>query len=217
MSCTTYIFFIIVTDTECENGQARLVDGAVETEGRVEVCYSGTWGRVCDDFWDEEDARVVCRQLGLSDQCEVYYVQENKHKIVSAVSVAFRYSRFGNGKGPIHLDNLHCTGEEESLFQCRHGGVGVHNCGSYSDAAGALCHYGKHINGVQALLDSLVYQILDVRMVKYVWLMEMTLQEEWKYVPVVYGVRCVMKIGTQTMLELSVGNLKCQVHVRIVF
>ena len=33
------------------------------TEGTVLVCYDNAYGTVCDDFWDELEARVVCRQL----------------------------------------------------------------------------------------------------------------------------------------------------------
>ena len=74
-SFTTIVIFstniIILGNTSCKDGDVRLVNGSSEREGRVEICYSGVWGTVCDYGWDEVDASVVCSQCGYGQTGEV--------------------------------------------------------------------------------------------------------------------------------------------------
>ena len=35
-----------------------------DKSGLIEVCHAGKWGAVCDDYWTDRDANVVCGQLG---------------------------------------------------------------------------------------------------------------------------------------------------------
>ena len=78
----------------------------------------GQWGSICDDDWSIQDARVVCHQLGYLDA-------------IAAPSTA----HYGEGTGPIWLDNVQCLGTESDIFDCVHNGIGVHNCGHYEDAS----------------------------------------------------------------------------------
>ena len=50
---------------------------------------------------------------------------------------------FGQGTGPILLDDLSCSGHEASLFNCSHRGIGRHNC-VHGEDAGAVCRSKFH-------------------------------------------------------------------------
>jgi len=42
----------------------RLIGGSSSREGRLEVYYRGVWGTVCEDYFNNAAASVVCRSLG---------------------------------------------------------------------------------------------------------------------------------------------------------
>ena len=48
----------------CTNGSIRLTGSSSPNSGRVEVCMNNTWGLICPEYWDNNDATVICRQLG---------------------------------------------------------------------------------------------------------------------------------------------------------
>ncbi|XP_071476061.1 neurotrypsin-like [Diadema antillarum] len=102
----------------------RLVGGTWYNEGRVEIYHNGAWGTVCDDYWDDADARVVCRQLGYS----------------TSYARAVSGGTYGEGSGSILLDNVGCDGWESSLASCSSNGWYHHNCGHWDDA-GVRCDW----------------------------------------------------------------------------
>lgn len=102
--------------------ELRLANGPGRCQGRLEILHNGSWGTVCDDDWDIVDANVVCRQLGCG------------HAIALPAPMTF-----GQGSGPIFLDNVDCKGREAALSECWSHGWGIHNCYHYEDV-GVVCN-----------------------------------------------------------------------------
>ena len=94
--------------------------------GRVEIFYNEQWGTVCDNAWDIYDAHVVCRQLGFS----------------RLASNAYTGAHYGQGTGPLWMDDVACSGSESHLFDCRQRGWGPHAC-THSKDSSVFCQYGS--------------------------------------------------------------------------
>uniref|UniRef100_A0A8C3CIX1 Soluble scavenger receptor cysteine-rich domain-containing protein SSC5D n=1 Tax=Cairina moschata TaxID=8855 RepID=A0A8C3CIX1_CAIMO len=110
-----------------ETGPVRLVDGPNKCAGRVEVLHENRWGSVCDDHWDMEDAKVVCKQVGCGSP-------------LSALGGA----RYGRGPDVIWLDDVNCTGTEESIFDCQARPWGQHDC-YHGEDADVVCAVNKNL------------------------------------------------------------------------
>ena len=111
------LFFARVSDF-----RIRLSGGARRSEGRVEVFHDGTWGTICHDMWDHNEAAIVCTTLGYTGNSE-----------------ATTGGAYGEGSGRMWLSELSCVGDESSLEHCGHSGWGVHACSMY-DTAGVKCN-----------------------------------------------------------------------------
>ena len=114
----------------------------------MEICINNMYGTVCDDYWDELDARVVCRQINQSYTGKLCAINLNEWKLrcqgplydINFLSVArpVRNAYYGSGgvNQSILLDNVVCQGDESSLLNCRH--ANIINC-DHSEDAGVKC------------------------------------------------------------------------------
>lgn len=100
---TFLVFLACVLVSGCEGAvieDLRLAGDGWPREGRVEVQVNGQWGTVCDHNWDDADAVVTCRSLGLTG------------------GAAKRAAFFGPGSGPVQVSDISCRGLEPSLALC---------------------------------------------------------------------------------------------------
>ena len=55
----------------CEAGDVCLFNRSNSNEGLVQICIQDQLWSICSINWNVEDAKVVCRQLGLPYMCEL--------------------------------------------------------------------------------------------------------------------------------------------------
>ena len=66
-NCSSQNAFFSDIDFSCDTGAVRLSllsSNGEDILGRLEVCYDGYWGSVCNDLANNMTALVACRQLG---------------------------------------------------------------------------------------------------------------------------------------------------------
>lgn len=114
--------------------KVRLAGGNSNTQGRVELAINDVWGTICDDKWTLKSAKVICLMLRLPEAI-----------------AAPGNSGFGAGFGKIWLDEVTCDGNEMSILNCRHLGLGVSTICDHSEDAGVIC--GNITGELMALLQ----------------------------------------------------------------
>ena len=109
------------------------------------MLHGGVWGTVCDDGWSDDNAAVLCRQLGLpADNAQATFT-----------------AHFGEGTGPIWLDEVDCRGSEINVALCSHEGWGNHDC-DHSEDAGVICESGNHGNMIKNLDCFFVHNLKEL-------------------------------------------------------
>ncbi len=104
-----------------DTGELRLVDGTRTTgdgrlcDGRLEIYINGQWGTICDDYWNDEEADVACRQLGFAGGSVV-----DASRFVAGSGRRSGTFPAGDDDQPIWLDDVRCNGSESDLLECRH-------------------------------------------------------------------------------------------------
>ncbi|XP_076860597.1 scavenger receptor cysteine-rich type 1 protein M130-like [Brachyhypopomus gauderio] len=101
--------------------RCRLTDGPHLCSGRVEVLHGKTWGTVCDADFDQQDAEVVCRELGCGHPVEVLGA-----------------AAFSRGEGQVWTEELQCRGNESEIYSCPTSSTLRNNC-SHDNDVGVIC------------------------------------------------------------------------------
>ncbi|KAL8597993.1 hypothetical protein ACOMHN_011418 [Nucella lapillus] len=149
VNCTSRTYASVVCfgrNDAIDEGYTFDFEDSSKTSGMVAVTHMNIKGRVCNNDWDDNDARVLCKTKGHLDGLASLHFQYNFATIES--------------RGPFWVSNFNCTGNETSLNQCPFKDrLHLGNC-SKAYMAGAICF---NDSGIQYRISSDVPQANEGR------------------------------------------------------
>ena len=145
-----------------EEGATRLKDGITSRDGRLEICFDGYWGSVCNRGWTQNNGLVACRQVGyetlrktklylglvcmltvtsISSMTNTLYDMLLSENTMITINFIFMHagplltSSPTRMNGSVSVHNAQCNGHESQLEDCE-----------YSEAIGvSSCHHGEDV------------------------------------------------------------------------
>ncbi|KAM9376162.1 scavenger receptor cysteine-rich type 1 protein M130-like [Pholidichthys leucotaenia] len=117
--CVTSSYSNYLLNLTCSDS-VRLLNGTSLCSGRLEVKFNQSWSSVCEAGFDQQDAKVVCREVGCGPPSVLQGVL------------------YGDMKAPMWTKKFQCKGDEVALQDCRSSGSARNSC-SPGKAVGLTC------------------------------------------------------------------------------
>uniref|UniRef100_A0A3P8PAD4 SRCR domain-containing protein n=1 Tax=Astatotilapia calliptera TaxID=8154 RepID=A0A3P8PAD4_ASTCA len=117
--CTTSDYTDQILKLTCADS-VRLLNGSSLCSGRLEVKSNQSWSSVCEADFDQQDAEVVCRELGCGPPS------------------VLQGALYGEVEAPVWSKEFQCGGHESALLDCRSSGSARNSC-SPGKAVGLTC------------------------------------------------------------------------------
>ncbi|XP_005952557.1 scavenger receptor cysteine-rich type 1 protein M130 isoform X1 [Haplochromis burtoni] len=117
--CVTSDSSSVITNVTCADS-VRLLNGSSLCSGRLEVKSDQSWSSVCEADFDQQDAEVVCRELGCGPPS------------------VLQGALYGEVEAPVWSKEFQCGGHESALLDCRSSGSARNSC-SPGKAVGLTC------------------------------------------------------------------------------
>uniref|UniRef100_A0A668U4F2 SRCR domain-containing protein n=1 Tax=Oreochromis aureus TaxID=47969 RepID=A0A668U4F2_OREAU len=125
--CVSSSLSFFVLDLTCSDS-VRLLNGSSLCSGRLEVKSNQRWSSVCEADFDQQDAEVVCRELGCGPPS------------------VLQGALYGEVEAPVWSKEFQCGGHESALLDCRSSGSARNSC-SPGKAVGLTCSESVRLVG----------------------------------------------------------------------